>query len=215
METKRALLSRLHLMKKKTKNERSTSKRGTRALGEKKNRKRKRWRKGASASSSKRASVASSRFFEEEERVQIEQKVTGLGFRLQSSKILFSFPKRQHKKKSERNICLLPANRVGDFSSRKRSADRSSPAPAGTTVRFLFVLPWIVVSTVSLSLAFVLVFRATIESFFSNSVIKFILTRASYHYYFLHSGERDQRLAKLPEVSTSDGSIRDGVLRAE
>ena len=29
------------------------------------------------------------------------------------------------------------------------------------------------------------------------------------------SGERDQRLAKLPEVSTSDGSIRDGVLRAE
>ena len=58
---------------------------------------------------------------------------------------------------------------------------------------------------------------ATIESLFcfSNSVIKFILTRASYHYYFLHSGERDQRLAKLPEVSTSDGSIRDGVLRAE
>ena len=29
------------------------------------------------------------------------------------------------------------------------------------------------------------------------------------------SGERDQRLAKLPEVSTSDGSIRDCVLRAE
>jgi hypothetical protein len=80
---------------------------------------------------------------------------------------------RQNKKqKKRRKRCLLPgANRVGDFSSRKRSADRSSPAPAGTAVRFIsftsssdrrrrFI-------TVSLVAFFVLVFRiATIESLF-------------------------------------------------
>jgi hypothetical protein len=56
--------------------------------------------------------------------------------------------------------------------------------------------------------------NATIESLFVFPILLYIFSRAAFFFYH-HSGERDQRLAKLPEVSTSDGSIRDGVLRAE
>ena len=142
----------------------------------------------------------------------------------QSSKIFFLFRKRQHKikKKSERNTHMPSPGQ--QQSSRRfflaKTLCGSLVAGAcgyyGALHCFTSLLDRRRFKNGLFSRSLLCLFSARqlnlffpilLSNLYSRVVLLTIITFCS--------GERDQRLAKLPEVSTSDGSIRDGVLRAE